>query len=54
VRERINIYGYMLWMAALAIVLLRAPVETAQDSLGAEKRRSHHDYMSHIIYSIHL
>jgi hypothetical protein len=24
VRERINIYGYMLWMAALAAVLLRA------------------------------
>jgi hypothetical protein len=24
VRERINIYGYMLWMAVLAIVLLRA------------------------------
>ncbi len=27
VRERINIYGYMLWMLVLAIVLLRAQVE---------------------------
>jgi hypothetical protein len=25
VRERINIYGYMLWLAALALVLLRTP-----------------------------
>lgn len=25
VRERINIYGYMLWLAVLAIVLWRAP-----------------------------
>jgi len=25
VRERINIYGYMLWMAVLAIALLRVP-----------------------------
>ena len=25
VRERINIYGYMLWMALLAVVLLREP-----------------------------
>jgi hypothetical protein len=24
VKERINIYGYMLWMAVLAVVLLRA------------------------------
>ncbi len=29
VRERINIYGYMLWMAVLAIVLLRARNSTA-------------------------
>jgi Protein of unknown function (DUF998) len=30
VRERINIYGYMLWMLVLAIVLLRAQVERPQ------------------------
>jgi hypothetical protein len=34
VRERINIYGYMLWMMVLAIVLLRVQ----PDSLGLEDR----------------
>jgi hypothetical protein len=34
VRERMGIYGYMLWLALLAIVLLRAKVSAAQDSLG--------------------
>jgi hypothetical protein len=34
VRERINIYGYMLWMMVLAIVLLRAQGAVAQDNLG--------------------
>lgn len=29
VRERISIYGYMLWMAALAFVLWRAPARAA-------------------------
>lgn len=32
VRERINIYGYMLWMMVLAIVLLRTPSYATQDS----------------------
>ena len=32
--ERINIFGYMLWVVVLAIVLLRAPVERPQDVLG--------------------
>lgn len=31
VRERINIYGYMLWMVVLAVVLLRA--EKGQGSI---------------------
>jgi uncharacterized protein DUF998 len=31
VRERINIYGYMLWMAVLAIALLRVQVERHRD-----------------------
>ena len=30
VRERINIYGYMLWMAVLAIALLRGLVPQQQ------------------------
>jgi Protein of unknown function (DUF998) len=34
VRERINIYGYMLWMAMLAIALLRVHVERPRDGLG--------------------
>jgi amino acid transporter len=34
VRERINIYGYMLWMAVLAIALLRVRVERPRDGLG--------------------
>ena len=34
VRERINIYGYMLWMAVLAIALLRVHVERSRDGLG--------------------
>lgn len=29
VKERINIYGYMLWMLMLAVVLLRAPATAA-------------------------
>jgi hypothetical protein len=29
VRERLNIYGYMLWMAVLALVLWRAPAPAA-------------------------
>jgi hypothetical protein len=29
VRERINIYGYMLWMMVLAVVLLRATAPAA-------------------------
>ncbi|MCC6457401.1 MAG: DUF998 domain-containing protein [Caldilineaceae bacterium] len=29
VRERINIYGYMLWMLLLAVTLLRAPAPAA-------------------------
>jgi hypothetical protein len=39
VKERINIYGYMLWMAVLSIILLRAKVTAAADkpptSIGA-------------------
>ena len=39
VRERINIYGYMLWMATLALVLLRAhataPAREPPASIGA-------------------
>jgi hypothetical protein len=39
VRERINIYGYMLWMATLALVLLRAhataSVREPPTSIGA-------------------
>ena len=35
VRERINIYSYMLWLAVLAIVLLRARGTAAQNGLGA-------------------
>jgi hypothetical protein len=36
VRERINIYGYMIWWIVLAIVLLRspAPVVTSKPSTG--------------------
>ncbi len=34
VRERINLYGYMLWMAVLAIVLLRTLVERPRNVLG--------------------
>ena len=34
VKERINIYGYMLWLAMLALVLWRAPVYAAQDQRG--------------------
>jgi membrane protease YdiL (CAAX protease family) len=38
VRERINIYGYMLWMMVLAIVLLRVQqVERPQDDLGRSR-----------------
>jgi hypothetical protein len=32
--ERINIYSFMLWVVVLAIVLLRAPLEEPQESLG--------------------
>jgi hypothetical protein len=32
--ERINIYGYMLWVVVLAIGLLRAQVERPQDGFG--------------------
>jgi hypothetical protein len=34
VRERINIYGYMLWMAVLAIALLRVQAERPRDDFG--------------------
>ena len=34
VRERINIYGFMLWMLVLAIALLRDHVERPRDGLG--------------------
>jgi hypothetical protein len=33
-RERINAYGYMLWMLSLSITLLRTPTTTAQDNFG--------------------
>jgi hypothetical protein len=33
VRERINIYGYMLWLLVLALVLWRAQGTVAQDTL---------------------
>jgi hypothetical protein len=32
--ERINIYGYLLWVVVLAISLLRAQVEQTQDGFG--------------------
>jgi hypothetical protein len=35
VRERINIYGYMLWVAVLAIVLLREKKSAAIDGSNA-------------------
>jgi hypothetical protein len=34
VRERINIYGYMLWMLVFAIVLLRSQSTVSQGNLG--------------------
>ena len=34
VRERINIYGFMLWMAVLAVALLGAHWERPRDGLG--------------------
>jgi Protein of unknown function (DUF998) len=34
VTERINIYGYMLWMAVLALALLRVPDTAAWDDFG--------------------
>jgi len=34
IRERINIYGYMLWMLVLAIALLRVNVERPPGGLG--------------------
>lgn len=34
VRERINIYGFMLWMAVLAVALLGAHRERPRDGLG--------------------
>lgn len=34
IRERINIYGYMLWMLVLSIVLLRVEVERPQHDLA--------------------
>jgi hypothetical protein len=34
VRERINIYGYMIWWIVLAIVLLQSQRHTSQDSLA--------------------
>ena len=36
VRERINIYGYMLWIIVLAAVLLRAQGSVAQTNLGGK------------------
>jgi hypothetical protein len=38
VTERINIYGYMLWMAVLAIVLLR--VQDASEATVKNDRKS--------------
>lgn len=37
VMERINIYGYLLWVVVLAIALLRAQVERPEDSLGGRR-----------------
>jgi hypothetical protein len=31
--ERVNIFGYMIWVVVLAITLLRAPVENSEDGL---------------------
>ena len=40
VRERINIYGYMLWMLVLAVILLRAQGTASQESFdGKSKHR---------------
>lgn len=45
IRERINIYGYMLWLAVLALVLLRAPMTTVhphtRDRGDASRPTSH-------------
>jgi hypothetical protein len=45
VKERINIYGYMLWLAALAIMLLRAPAPTTagkpRAGIGSPQLRPH-------------
>lgn len=35
--ERINIFGYMLWVVVLAIALLRSQVERPQDGLGGRR-----------------
>jgi hypothetical protein len=35
VKERMGIYGYMLWLAVLAFVLLRAKVHAARDSFSS-------------------
>lgn len=40
VTERINIYGYMLWMLALSIVLFRGVGAHSQDNLGGRPPRT--------------
>jgi hypothetical protein len=41
VRERINIYGYMLWLLVLALVLWRAQATAPHDSLGGRPPTAH-------------
>ena len=37
VTERINIFGYLLWVVVLAIALLRVQVERSQDDLSVRR-----------------